>query len=213
MGIDAGGPVPSRGNPVHAGPGRAQSDAVGEVFRKIEDHLPDGRGHRRPHRGRDGHPAVGEEALNQLVLHPDRTVRSVKRLMGSAETVPMAGKRYRPQEISAMILSALNDRAERVLGEAVAGAVITVPAYFSDAQRQATREAGEIAGLAAVRILNEPTAASLAHGEQAHGRTVLVYDLGGGTFDVSVVRIEEGINEVLSSHGDPSGIGFPPDPI
>jgi molecular chaperone DnaK len=150
----------------------------------------------------DGRLLVGEEALNQLVLHPDRTVRSVKRLMGSAETVPMAGKRYRPQEISAMILSSLKDRAERVLGEPVAGAVITVPAYFSDAQRQATREAGEIAGLAAVRILNEPTAASLAHGEQEHGRTVLVYDLGGGTFDVSVVRIEAGINEVLSSHGD-----------
>lgn len=150
----------------------------------------------------DGRLLVGEEALNQLVLHPNRTVRSIKRLMGSAETVPMAGKRYRPQEISAMILSALKDRAERVLGEPVAGAVITVPAYFSDAQRQATREAGEIAGLKAVRILNEPTAASLAHGEEVHGRTVLVYDLGGGTFDVSVVRIEEGINEVLSSHGD-----------
>ncbi len=153
----------------------------------------------------DGRLLTGEEALNQLVLYPERTVRSVKRLMGTAEVVKMAGRRFQPQEISALILSALRDRAEGLLGEPVTGAIITVPAYFSDAQRQATREAGEIAGLQVVRILNEPTAASLAYeGEGAgeEGRTVLVYDLGGGTFDVSVVRLEGGVNEVLASHGD-----------
>jgi molecular chaperone DnaK (HSP70) len=146
---------------------------------------------------------VGEEARNQLLLYPDRTVRSIKRRMGHAETVRMAGKEYTPQEISAIILKRLKEIAEAQLGHAVRKAVITVPAYFSDTQRQATREAGEIAGLEVMRIINEPTAAALVYEAGQHeGKRILVYDLGGGTFDVSVVRIEEGVVEVISSHGN-----------
>jgi molecular chaperone DnaK len=150
-----------------------------------------------------GELLVGEEARNQWLLYPDRTVRSIKRRMGQTETVQMAGHDYTPQEISAIILKRLKDIAERRLDRPVRKAVITVPAYFSDTQRQATREAGEIAGLEVVRIINEPTAAALVYEAGQHqGKRILVYDLGGGTFDVSVVRIEEGVVEVISSHGN-----------
>ncbi len=151
----------------------------------------------------DGSLLVGETARNQYVLHPERTVRSIKRRMGEHTHVTMAGKDYSPQEISAMILRRLKQIAEVHLATPVSKAVITVPAYFSDAQRQATREAGEIAGLEVVRIINEPTAAALAY-ETGHAgaRTVLVYDLGGGTFDVSVVSLEGDVVEVKSSHGN-----------
>ncbi|MBF0260488.1 MAG: Hsp70 family protein [Magnetococcales bacterium] len=151
----------------------------------------------------DGTLLVGEEARNQYVVFPERTIRSVKRRMGETTPVTMAGQNYLPQEISAIILKRLKGMAEAHLGQAVNKAVITVPAYFSDAQRQATREAGEIAGLDVLRMINEPTAAALVYeaGRQA-GKKILVYDLGGGTFDVSVVRIEEGVVEVISSHGD-----------
>lgn len=151
----------------------------------------------------DGTLLVGEPARNQYVLRPERTVRSIKRRMGEYTRVPMGDKDYSPQEISAMILRRLKKIAEDHLGQTVSKAVITVPAYFSDAQRQATREAGEIAGLEVVRIINEPTAAALAY-ETGHkgARKVLVYDLGGGTFDVSVVNLEGDVVEVLASHGD-----------
>lgn len=150
-----------------------------------------------------GELLVGETARNQLLLYPDRTVRSIKRRMGRDEAVRMAGRDYTPQEISAIILRRLKEIAEQRLGRPVGRAVITVPAYFSDTQRQATREAGEIAGLEVVRIINEPTAAALAYEAGAHqGKRILVYDLGGGTFDVSVVRIEDGVVEVISSHGN-----------
>ncbi len=150
-----------------------------------------------------GELLVGEEARNQWLLYPDRTVRSIKRRMGQAATVHMAGREYTPQEISAIILKRLKEIAEARLGHALSKAVITVPAYFSDTQRQATREAGEIAGLEVVRIINEPTAAALVYEAGQHeGKRILVYDLGGGTFDVSVVRIEEGVVEVISSHGN-----------
>ena len=150
-----------------------------------------------------GELLVGEEARNQWLLYPDRTVRSIKRRMGQSETVRMAEHDYTPQEISAIILKRLKEIAERRLERPVRKAVITVPAYFSDTQRQATREAGEIAGLEVVRIINEPTAAALVYEAGQHqGKRILVYDLGGGTFDVSVVRIEEGVVEVISSHGN-----------
>jgi molecular chaperone DnaK len=146
---------------------------------------------------------VGDEARNQWLLYPERTIRSIKRRMGRAETVRMGEREYTPQEISAIILKRLKDIAEARLGRAVRKAVVTVPAYFSDTQRQATREAGEIAGLEVVRIINEPTAAALIYEAGQHeGKRILVYDLGGGTFDVSVVRIEEGVVEVISSHGN-----------
>ncbi len=151
-----------------------------------------------------GHIIVGRRARNQAAVAPERTVVSIKRLMGSGERVPMGAETYSPQEISAFILKELKERAARALGRDVRKAVITVPAYFTDAQRQATREAGGIAGLEVVRIINEPTAAALSYEGQGSGgnRRILVYDLGGGTFDVSVVAIEEGVVEVLASTGD-----------
>jgi molecular chaperone DnaK (HSP70) len=153
--------------------------------------------------GDDGAVLVGEAAKNQYPLYPERTVRSIKRKMGADERVELAGKSYTPQEISAIILRRLKSIAEQHLGEPVNKAVITVPAYFNDAQRQATREAGQIAGLEVARIINEPTAAALSYEATHHGRKhILVYDLGGGTFDVSVVRIEDEVVEVLASHGN-----------
>jgi molecular chaperone DnaK (HSP70) len=151
----------------------------------------------------DGSILVGEPAKNQYVLYPERTIKSIKRQMGSADRVEMGDATYAPQEVSAIILRRLKVIAETHLGQPVNKAVITVPAYFSDAQRQATREAGEIAGLEVMRILNEPTAAALSYeaNHQDH-KKVLVYDLGGGTFDVSVVGIEENVVEVLASHGN-----------
>jgi len=146
---------------------------------------------------------VGESARNQYLVYPERTVKSIKRLMGQDIQVDLAGHAYAPQEISAIILKRLKAIAEQYVDQPVTKAVITVPAYFSDAQRQATREAGEIAGLEVVRMINEPTAAALAYGgNQVEQKRMLVYDLGGGTFDVSVVNIEAGVVEVLSSHGD-----------
>ncbi|CAK0762664.1 Chaperone protein DnaK [Gammaproteobacteria bacterium] len=151
----------------------------------------------------DGTLLVGEPARNQYILYPERTVRSIKRKMGSDEPVDLAGQKYTPQEISAIILKRLKTIAEADLGQPIKKAVITVPAYFSDAQRQATREAGEIAGLEVVRMINEPTAAALAYEAGHQGqRRILVYDLGGGTFDVSVVSMEDGVVEVLASHGN-----------
>ena len=150
-----------------------------------------------------GYILVGESARNQYLVYPERTVKSIKRLMGQDIQVDLAGHAYAPQEISAIILKRLKAIAEQYLNQPVTKAVITVPAYFSDAQRQATREAGEIAGLEVVRMINEPTAAALAYGgDQQEQKHMLVYDLGGGTFDVSVVNIENGVVEVLSSHGD-----------
>jgi len=150
-----------------------------------------------------GELLVGEEARNQFLLYPKRTVRSIKRRMGSDAKVQLGGREYKPQEISAIILSRLKEIAQARLGRPIRKAVITVPAYFSDTQRQATREAGEIAGLEVARIINEPTAAALVYEAAQHqGKRILVYDLGGGTFDVSVVRIEQGVVEVISSHGN-----------
>jgi molecular chaperone DnaK (HSP70) len=152
----------------------------------------------------EGEPVVGREALNQYALRPEQTVRSIKRKMGSNETVELGGQTYRPPEISAMILRKLKQRAETALGGAVSKAVITVPAYFNDAQRQATREAGDLAGLEVLRIINEPTAAGLAfEAEGVEGtRQVMVFDLGGGTFDASILKMSGDIVEVLASHGD-----------
>jgi len=153
-----------------------------------------------------GKMLVGTPARNQYVLAPERTVRSIKRKMGSTERILLGPKEYSPQEVSAFILRELKRRAELALGHPVQKAVITVPARFTDAQRQATRDAGEIAGLEVVRIINEPTAAALAYGLQRSGASqqALVYDLGGGTFDVSAIEISEGIVEVRASHGDPN---------
>ncbi len=146
---------------------------------------------------------VGAPARNQFVFAPDRTVRSIKRKMGSPERVVVGGHELAPQQVSAFILREMKRIAEATLEEPVSQAVITVPAYFSDAQRQATKDAGEIAGLDVVRIINEPTAAALAYGlDRAEDQVVLVYDLGGGTFDVSLVELTAGVVEVLASHGD-----------
>ncbi|BCX80748.1 molecular chaperone DnaK [Methylomarinovum caldicuralii] len=150
-----------------------------------------------------GRLLVGEPARNQHPLYPERTVKSVKRHMGSDTRFHLGGQDYTPQEISAILLRTLKQRAEDHLGRPVTRAVVTVPAYFNDAQRQATREAGEIAGLTVERLLNEPTAAALVYeSDLDRPRQVLVYDLGGGTFDVSIVRIQHGVVEVIASHGD-----------
>ncbi|WP_295436934.1 Hsp70 family protein [uncultured Thiodictyon sp.] len=151
----------------------------------------------------DGTLLVGQAARNQYALYPERTVRSIKRRMGEDTKVAMGPESYTPQEISALILKRLKQAAEVDLGQPVTRAVITVPAYFSDAQRQATRDAGGLAGLEVVRIINEPTAAALAYEvDHPQGKTILVYDLGGGTFDVSVVRVARDVTEVLASHGN-----------
>ncbi|OIP38335.1 MAG: hypothetical protein AUK47_12190 [Deltaproteobacteria bacterium CG2_30_63_29] len=150
-----------------------------------------------------GEMLIGQSARNQAVAFPERTISSIKRKMGTSEPVRLGELELRPQEVSALLLKALKERAEIQLGGPVEKAVITVPAYFSDAQRQATREAGVLAGLEVLRILNEPTAASFAYGHEGDGRHLaLIYDLGGGTFDVSVVCIEGDVTEVLASHGD-----------
>ena len=149
-----------------------------------------------------GEKIVGEAAKRQALTNPN-TVSSIKRLMGTNEKVELEGKKYTPEEISAMILGYLKEYAERYLGEKVDKAVITVPAYFNDAQRQATKNAGKIAGLEVERIINEPTAAALAYGlEKDHSGTVLVYDLGGGTFDVSILELGDGVFDVLATAGD-----------
>src|SRR5690242_13271646 len=151
-----------------------------------------------------GEVLVGEVAKRQAITNPDRTVRSVKRHMGTNWNIEIDGKKYTSQEISARILQKLKRDAESYLGDTVSQAVITVPAYFDDAQRQATKEAGQIAGLEVLRIINEPTAAALAYGLDKEGgdQTILVFDLGGGTFDVSVLEIGEGVFEVKSTSGN-----------
>jgi molecular chaperone DnaK len=151
-----------------------------------------------------GEVLVGEVAKRQAITNPDRTVRSVKRHMGTSWSIDIDGKKYSAQEISARVLQKLKRDAESYLGDTVTQAVITVPAYFDDAQRTATKEAGQIAGLEVLRIINEPTAAALAYGldKGAGDETVLVFDLGGGTFDVSILEIGDGVFEVKSTHGD-----------
>lgn len=155
----------------------------------------------------NGDVLVGTAARNQWAVAPDRTVRSVKRKMGKAETVDMAGRSYTPQEVSAFILTSIRAAAQDALGEGIRRAVITVPAYFNETQRQATLEAGEIAGLIVERIINEPTASALAYGyglANDQQLRVLVYDLGGGTFDVSIIELHSGVVDVLATAGDNS---------
>ena len=153
---------------------------------------------------KNGERLVGETAKRQAITNPDRTIASIKRYMGTDHTVEIDGKKYTPQDISAMILGKLKADAESYLGEKVTEAVITVPAYFTDSQKQATKDAGKIAGLDVKRIINEPTAASLAYGldkdEEQH--KILVYDLGGGTFDVSILELGDGVFEVLATNGN-----------
>ena len=153
---------------------------------------------------KNGERLVGETAKRQAVTNPDRTISSIKRHMGENYSVEIDGKKYTPQDISAMILGKLKADAEAYLGEKVTEAVITVPAYFSDAQKQATKDAGKIAGLEVKRIINEPTAASLAYGlhKEEGSHKILVYDLGGGTFDVSILELGDGVFEVLATNGD-----------
>src|SRR4051794_7921244 len=154
---------------------------------------------------KNGEVLVGEVAKRQAITNPERTIRSVKRHMGTGWTIDIDGKKYTSQEVSARILQKLKRDAESYLGDTVTQAVITVPAYFDDAQRTATKEAGQIAGLEVLRIINEPTAAALAYGldkEAGEDQTVLVFDLGGGTFDVSILEIGEGVFEVKATHGD-----------
>ena len=152
---------------------------------------------------KDGERLVGQLAKNQAVTNPEKTIISIKRHMGSDYKVNIDGKQYTPQEISAMILQKLKSEAENYLGEKVTDAVITVPAYFTDSQRQATKDAGQIAGLKVHRIINEPTAAALAYGiDKENEQKIVVYDLGGGTFDVSVIEIGDGVQEVLATAGN-----------
>ena len=152
---------------------------------------------------KSGERLVGEPAKRQAVTNADKTISSIKRHMGTDYRVTIDDKKYSPQEISAMILQKLKTDAENYLGEKVTEAVITVPAYFNDAQRQATKDAGKIAGLEVKRIINEPTAAALAYGlDNEKEQKIMVYDLGGGTFDVSIIEIGDGVIEVLSTAGD-----------
>ncbi len=152
---------------------------------------------------KDGERMVGQVAKRQAITNPDRTISSIKREMGSDYRVSVDGKKYTPQEISAMILQKLKADAEGYLGQTVTEAVITVPAYFTDAQRQATKDAGKIAGLEVKRIINEPTAAALAYGvDKEEAQKIMVYDLGGGTFDVSILDIDDGVIEVLATAGN-----------
>ena len=153
--------------------------------------------------GKNGERLVGNTAKRQAITNPDRTIISIKREMGTDHKVEIDGKSYTPQEISAMILQKLKADAESYLGQPVTQAVITVPAYFNDSQRQATKDAGKIAGLEVLRIINEPTAAALAYGVDKEGeQKVMVYDLGGGTFDVSILDIGDGVLEVLATNGN-----------
>src|SRR5690606_13112874 len=152
---------------------------------------------------KDGEWLVGQIAKRQAITNPNRTVLSIKRKMGTDYKVELDGKAYTPQEISAKVLQKLKTEAENYLGTKVTQAVITVPAYFTDAQRQATKDAGRIAGLEVLRIINEPTAASLAYGlDKEEDQTILVFDLGGGTFDVSILELGDGVFEVKATSGN-----------
>ena len=152
---------------------------------------------------KDGERLVGATAVRQAAVNSDRTITSVKRHMGTDWRKNIDGKAYSPQEISAMILRKMKEEAESYLGEKVTDAVITVPAYFNDTQRQATKDAGRIAGLNVKRIINEPTSAALAYGlDNGAAQKIMVYDLGGGTFDVSIIEIGDDVIEVLATNGD-----------